>query len=233
MQFTLPFYSFLVFKANLNRICEMIEDEVASIHEAHIYLKKFYSKKRRCNFSREVIDALFLQKSQYYHSPTIMELAYSPKIACQISVNLHTARSLYEYSFGKRDPSLEILGVRFSTDDKSEDAIRELAYYRGTELIRMVRVMKDPKWDICLLGEQQPFEEGKCYEKIKGKRIKDYFTLEDLIRFATNWGAPIGQDDFWASDQKMYCWGYLENDTLKSDADLADWEEWPQDLPFD
>ncbi len=58
---------------------------------------------------------------------------------------------------------------------------------------------------------------------VKGKRIKDYFTHEDMIRFATNWGCPIDQDDFWASDKPMYCWGELENED-KLD---VDWTEFP------
>ena len=47
---------------------------------------------------------------------------------------------------------------------------------------------------------------------------KKYFTFNDMVRFATNWGCPFDKDEFWASDQPMYCLGHLENDE-----DLADW----------
>ena len=112
------------------------------------------------------------------------------------------------------------MSFRFNTNEKSADSIREMVYYKGSEHLRVVRVMKDPNWKLCLIGDQQPFEEEKSYEKIKGKKIKDYFTMEDMIRFTANWGCPIGEEEFWASDHEMYCWGNLLNDEH-----LADWND--------
>lgn len=169
-----------------------------------------------------MINAFFYQQGAYYHQPTNMVIAFEPQNAPKHSVVMFTYGSCYEFDIGSHSPLLEMLKCRFTNEKKKGDAIRELGYHRGTKLVRMVRVMTDPRWDLCLIGDQQPFEERKSYEKIKGKRIKDYFTQEDMIRFATNWGCPIGEDDFWDSDQPMYCWGELENDK-----DLADWTEWP------
>ena len=151
-----------------------------------------------------------------------MKIFFSPKIAPDYTMLLVTGTGCWETWLAKANPDLETLSLRFRTSDKDESAIRELMLFQGKKRIRIVRVMKDPKWYVWADGEPQPFEEGKTYEKIRGKPIRQYFTFEDMVRFATNWGCPFDQDDFWASDQPMYCLGQLENDE-----DLADWQVWP------
>ena len=212
MKFHLPFYRFSIFKTVPDEIYEVCEENVASLHKAHVYKKHFLSQRISCDYSHDVVESLFQQNCRYYHSPTLMSLVFTPKTPVQLSVFIRTGFGISQDVFGKHNQSLEMLDIRFSTHNKSPDGIREICYYRGTELIRMVRVMieVEPKWELCLIGEQQPFEEEKSYEKVKRKRIKEYFTMEDLIRFATNWGAPINQDDFWDSDHPMHRWGYLE-----------------------
>jgi hypothetical protein len=143
---------------------------------------------------------------------------------------------------------LEILSLRYTTNDKDEDAIRELILYHHNENFdRIIRVMKDPQWKLLVdsrrpqpsdtsqivnsrnmyvAGQPQHFETGKSYEKIRGKRIKNYFTMEDMIQFATNWGCPFDQDDFWQSDEPMYCFGSLEGNEQ-----LADWTECLNSVP--
>jgi hypothetical protein len=87
-----------------------------------------------------------------------------------------------------------------------------------------------PAWRLCLEGEAQPFEEGKCFEKIKGKRIKDYFTYEDMVRFVNNWGCPFDKEEFWASDQPMYVFGELDDDDNPNDWNVCPWYYSPTDV---
>jgi len=104
--------------------------------------------------------------------------------------------------------------VRFTTNDTDENAIRSLELLRDDDEMatRSICVMQDAPWKLIVDGAPQPFEEGKSFKKIRGKRIKNYFTLEDLIRFSTNWGCPFAKDEFWASDQPMYVFGALDDD---------------------
>ena len=185
--------------------------------------RKLHSPLRTCPFNINLINQFFLQDLQYRSLPNIhMKILFSPKISPDYTVLMIMGTGPWQTWLTQRTPDLETLFLRFRTNDKDESAIRELLLWQGDKRIRIVRVMKDPNWGIWADGPPQPFEEGKSYEKIKGKLIRDYFTFEDMIRFATNWGCPFDQEEFWTSDQPMYCLGKLENDE-----DFADWQEWP------
>jgi hypothetical protein len=161
-----------------------------------------------------------------YHPKTHIKILFSPKSSPNFTVCLFLGKAYWETWLTKHNPDLEMMSFRFTTNDKNESAIREVVLYRGSsQFIRYIRVMKDPKWALHVGGEQQPFEEAKSYNKVARKTIRDYFTFDDMIRFATNWGCPFDQDEFWASDQPMYCLGHLENDE-----DIVDWTEWPREF---
>ena len=209
MKFSLPYYCFIGCKAPLYQMTRIIDDIRGPLH-----------RKRQCTFSIDVLNAHFMQSGVYHNQPTSMTIVYSPRIAPDFTFVSINKSFPFEFTIGTKDSSFEMVSLRFTSDDKSPKAIRELVLCQGTKDIRVVRVMKDPNWKLCLIGDQQPFEEGKSYEKIKGKKIKDYFTMEDMIRFTTNLGCPIGEEEFWASDHEMYCWGKLLNDEH-----LADWND--------
>ena len=140
----------------------------------------------------------------------MMVIFFSPLNVSEYTVGLTNINVSLFHWLGMEDPSLEMLSLRFTTNDKSPDAIRELACYRGINLIRMVRVMKNPKWELCLLGEPQPFEDDMCFNAVKGKQVKNYFTMDDMMRFACNWGCPISKEEFWNSNKDVYIWGNSE-----------------------
>ncbi len=209
-----PFYEFIC--------CKMPLEELIKRLPINSFFEKF--RKRTCLFRCCLIKEVIRQNlNGNIPRMKAVKLFFAPKIAPDKTICVFEGKYMWHAWLGSVDSSMEIMSLRFTSPDKKSDVIRELSYYCGNKLIRAIRVMTDPQWKLWLAGEQQPFEEGKSYEKVKGKRIKDYFTHEDMIRFATNWGCPIDQDDFWASDKPMYCWGELENED-KLD---VDWTEFP------
>jgi len=213
MIFDLPFYKF--------KCCKIPLRDFVSKLSMKTHRQKEHIPLRTCPFNINLIHRFFLQDLQY-HQKTHIKILFSPKIAPDYTMLMIMGTGLWETWLAQGTPDLETLSLRFSTNDKDEDVIRELLLWEGDEWIRIVRVMKDPKWVMYVDREPQAFEEGKTYEKIRGKPIREYFTFADMVRFATNWGCPFDRDEFWASDQPMYCLGQLENDE-----DLADWQEWP------
>jgi len=218
MNFNYKFYRFVYAKAPIDH---MLNIEKAAIKESHLMNRYTWKKIRKCPFSKEFLDLVLHNIANVLHPPRCM-VFYLPKNHPDLTFAMHTWDCLLAERLGDYDDKLEMLSLRFTTKflPKNEGAIRELCYYRGNKLQRIIRVMEDPRWDLWVDGEQQPFEEGKSYEKIKRKLIRDYFTMDDMTRFATNWGCPFDQDEFWDSDQPMYVFGGLENDE-----NLADWQE--------
>ncbi|GHT27799.1 hypothetical protein FACS18942_07560 [Planctomycetales bacterium] len=202
-------------------------------------------RERRCApFSSLFIDRIMYLNANFYSPEPSSAVFFSPKICPNNTIGIILKSYSWEYWLRRINPSLEILSLRYTTNDKDEDAIRELIlYHHNEDFDRIIRVMKDQQWKLLVdsrrpqlsdpsqivncrnmhvAGQPQPFEEGKSFEKIRGKCIKDYFTMEDMIRFANNWGCPFDQDEFWQSDELMYCFGSLEGNEQ-----LADWTEYP------
>jgi len=209
MIFDLPFYKF--------HCCKIPLRELVS----NLYMNSYHRvlPLRTCPFNINLINQFFLQDLQF-HPKTHIKIFFSPRISPDFTVCLFLGGGYWETWISKTNPNLEYLSFRFTTNDKNKDAIRELILYRGNNDVRCIRVMKDPQWNLCLIGEQQLFEERKSYERVKRKLIREYFTFKDMICFATNWGCPIDREDFWVSDLSMYCLGELENDK-----DFADWRD--------
>jgi len=186
------------------------------------FYERPWALRRTCPFSLDVIknfDTFHELPPEPVEIHTQM-LFFSPKCNPHYTVGMIDGARTWYFWLGKRDPSMEILSLRFTHDMKREDAIRELAYTKDMEMIRLLRVMRGEVrgWDFFQHGKPQPFEEGKSYDKIKGKSIQEYFTFDDMLRFATNWGCPFGDANFWASDNEMVSFGKLPNDEV-----LADW----------
>jgi hypothetical protein len=222
MNFNQKQYNFIFCKESIYNLLQSLNGKR--------YKNEWNGRRRTTQFSLKIIEEEFRQQVLNYH-PTIsndMMMFFSPKLSPEFTVGIIIGGYTWYYWFGKNNPDLEVMSFRFTTKIKDNDVIRELILIHGQKMIRIIRVMKEtPKWTLCVLGEQQPFEEGKLYEKIKGKLVRDYFTMEDMIRFATNWGCPFDRDDFWDSDKPMYCFGNLENDES-----LADWTEYPDGFPI-
>jgi hypothetical protein len=221
MKFSFNYYKFICCHATHDYVAKLIQKIKMTG-----WAKNAWSKKRMCKFSIKLINALFYQNATTYHPPYNMMIFFSPKNMPSHTIGIIDGERTWEYWLGGADKNLKTMTFRFTTDIHDEGAIRELTLVHGQRLIRAIRVMKDPKWTLWLNGISQPFEEGKSYEKVKGKLIRDYFTMEDMIHFATNWGCPFDRDDFWDSDKPMYCFGNLENDES-----LADWTEYPDGFP--
>ena len=214
MTFDYDYYGFVFYKASIGHILNLMN--------IHIKKRQSWKRARQCDFSKSVLNSML--SSNALHSPSSPRFLvfYTPQICLNYTFGMITSGHYFNDILGGYDDKLEILSLRFTLNKNKGNAIRELCYFHGKKRQRSIRVMQDPHWVLWVDGEPQPFEEGKSYEKIKGKLIRDYFTMDDMIRFATNWGCPFDQEDFWASDQPMYVFGELENDE-----DFADWQEWP------
>jgi hypothetical protein len=199
-----------------------------------------WGKPLSSKYNQKLIDSTCYNIANYYHAPRSRMLFFAPNMISGFTVGIISDNCPWEYWFGNGNSTLERLTVRFTTNDKDKKhgAIRELALFRsGDKYRRLIRVMQNPKWELFVDGEPQTFEEGKSYERIKGKRITEYFTLDDLIRFVNNWGCPFDKDEFWASDQPMYVFGQLDDDDNPDDwkdEDFEAWKKWcpcPKSLP--
>ena len=210
MNFSFPYYQFLFCHAPIHQV----------VRAMCLFLKKettHWGKLRSGKYNQQLIDTTCYNNAFYYHPPTERMCFFVPNSAPSFTVGIITGHCTWECWLGSVDSTFEQLSIRFTTNDKSDSAIRELLVQRGLECLRIIRVMKDPKWDLLVEGEQPSFEEGKNYEKIRRKRIKDYFTQEDMIRFTSNWGCPFHKEEFWTSDQPMYVYGQLDDDDTLSD----------------
>ena len=216
MKFNLRYYQFLFCRAPIDQV---VKTMCIALGKETTRFGKLQSGK----YSQKLIDSTCYNNANYFHAPKIRMLFFTPNIASDITTGIIVSGYAHWGAwFSHADPTLKPLSLRFTTNDKDDDAIRELAfhpYFTEYGHRRFIRVMKDPNWKLYVEGEPQSFEEGKSFEKIKGKRIKDYFTLEDLIRFVNNWGCPFDKEEFWASDQPMYVFGQLDDDD-----DPADWQ---------
>ena len=214
MKFNHRYYQFLFCHAPIGQVVKAM----------CLFLKKdttHWGGLRSGKYSQKLIDNTCYNNANHRHPPKQRILFFTPSIAPDFVVSIITGHYTWDHWIGSIDPAIDLLRLRFTTDDKDADAIRELHLLRGNKKYqRVIRVMKDPKWVLFVDGEAQPFEEGKNFEKIKGKLIKNYFTLDDLIRFVNNWGCPFDTEEFWASNQPMYLFG-----TLDEDDNPADWKE--------
>ena len=220
---TLNYYKFICCRAPLEHVINLAGKVKGNT--------KIWQLRRTCPFSLDVIKNFdHFNKSlpeSLPESPDVIReihsqmLFYSPKCNPLYTVGMIDRERTWYVWLGNQDPNLETLSLRFTHTMKNEDAIRELEYLKGIKTVRILRVMRDnPRgWDFYQDGEQQPFEEGKSYEKIKGKRLQEYFTFEDMLKFATNWGCPFGDDNFWDSESEMYSFGMLPKDEI-----LAAWK---------
>jgi len=214
MNFSLPYYQFLFCRAPINQVVKAM----------CLFLKKettHWGKLRVGKYSQKLIDSTCYNNAFYFHPPKQRMLFFVSDIAPNFTVGIITGSCTWHCWLGSIDSTFEQLSIRFTTHDKN-DAIRELILQRGSKCQRIIRVMKErgTKLELFVDGEPQPFEENKSFEKIKRKKIKDYFTQEDMIRFLSNWGCSFHKEEFWASDQPMYLFGQLDdNDTL------SDWRD--------
>ena len=220
MKFNLRYYQFLFCRAPIDQVVKAM----------CLFLKKetiLWGKLQSGKYSQKLIDSTCYNNAHYYHAPKIRMLFFVPSKVSDITTGIITGSCTWDTWLVSGDPTLKPLSLRFTTNDKDDGAIRELAFHpRFTEYEhrRFIRVMKDPNWKLYVEGEPQSFEEGKSFEKIKGKRIKDYFTLEDLFRFVNNWGCPFDKEAFWASDQPMYVFGQLDDDDNPADWQPCSWK---------
>jgi hypothetical protein len=226
MTFNQSYYRFIFCQAPINQVVSA--------------MCKFLKKMERPwggllsgKYNQKLVDSTCYNNANFYIAPKSRMLFFVPSIAPGFTVGTITATCSWYVWLGCGDPTFERLALRFTTTDKHRDAIRELALYCEKNVRqRFIRVMKnDPKWELMVDGEPQPFEEGKSFEKVPGKRIKDYFTLDDMIRFVNNWGCPFDKDEFWVSDQPMYVFGELDDDDNLADwkeEDFEAWKKWPE-----
>jgi hypothetical protein len=219
MTFDYDYYGFVFYKASIGHILNLMN---IRIQQARIKKQQSWKRARQCDFSTSVLNSMLSLNALHSPSSPRFLVFYTPKICLDYTFGMITKGYLFSDVLGDYDDKLETLSLRFTLNKNEGNAIRELCYYRGNKRQRAIRVMQDPHWVLWVDGEPQPFEEGKSYEKVKGKLIRDYFTMDDMIHFATNWGCPFDQEDFWTSDQPMYVFGELENDEA-----LADWTEYP------
>ena len=68
--------------------------------------------------------------------------------------------------------------------------------YGAGEILRVVYAMQDPKWIFYEQGKILPFENTVNYEK---KRIKDRLNKEIIIKYCSQLGFEIKNNNFWES----------------------------------
>lgn len=220
MQFNYRFYQFLFCHAPIDQVvkamCTFLGKETTC-----------WKGLRSGKYNQKIIDSACYDNAKYHNPPKERMIFFAPNITPGFTASTITGLYTWNNWIGTGDPTFDHLCVQFTTDDKDENAIRSLELMRGNKRYqRFIRVWKDPRWELTVDGEPQPFEDGKSFDKIKGKRIKDYFTLQDLIRFSSNWGCPFDKDEFWASDQLMYGFGDLDDDDNSADWQNENFESW-------
>jgi hypothetical protein len=187
-------------------------------------------------FSFTMLDRIMYLNANVYNPKQSAVVLYSPQICPKNTVGMIVGSYSWEYWIRNISPSLEILSLRYTTDDKNENAIREIVYRnQNKDFDRIIRVMRNPHWElfvdsrpnlsdkkiivndrnIYVAGNQQHFEAAHSFTKIKGKQVKNYFTFDNMIQFANNYGCPFDKDEFWKSNSLMYiycpCPDVLEN----------------------
>jgi hypothetical protein len=84
---------------------------------------------------------------------------------------------------------------RSARDGATHDAIQEVMFHRGHDLLRIVRAMHDAtRWDWISQGEPLAEERPEEYQK---RRIRDRFTRRGLLDLAARLGYPFENPDFW------------------------------------
>lgn len=168
-----------------------------------------WGQRHTCRVSTGLMEKLCEEsgkQEQREKSEASVLFLYAPRACPHYTVGIITQMAYPIAWVGKIASDLEMMEVRFTLPGK-DDAIRELILHKGDDLLRYIRVMKDPKWELFLDGTRQNFEDGYHYDHIPRKRAKDYFTLEMLMEYCTRWGFPLGKDNFFESDYPAFLFG--------------------------
>jgi hypothetical protein len=56
-----------------------------------------------------------------------------------------------------------------------------------------------PRWEFYTQGTALPFENEEAY---LARRVRDRIQREALLGYVEQWGAPVGDPDFWSSRQE-------------------------------
>lgn len=103
-------------------------------------------------------------------------------------------------SYAHRTMLLPAMAVR-STCHGAEWPVNEFIAYADGKRQRIVRAMKDPRWDFWVDGAAMPFENEAKYE---ARLIRKRLAREDLITLAEGWGAPVRDVLFWTTASNAY-----------------------------
>jgi len=103
-------------------------------------------------------------------------------------------------SYACQTMSLGAMAVR-STCDGAEWPLNEFIAYAEGKRQRIVRTMKDPRWDFWADGAALSFEDVAKYEE---RLIRKRLARQDVITYAESWGAPIRDAAFWTTAVNAY-----------------------------
>lgn len=110
--------------------------------------------------------------------------------------NYEDAWSSLAYCVSQRVPG-PVYGFRIGDSAPMRDPMYEFKVLENGKCVRVVYLMKDPRWVFWQEGAPHPAEEPERYKSL---RAKNRMSREYLVAVANRLGLAIDNDAFWESD---------------------------------
>ena len=135
---------------------------------------------------------------QLYNPPTRLYQLWVPESQPEVTVmypnyqdGAHTLVNGLSSLFGFRSLSLRL------SSPSAQYPIYEFTFNDGVPQSRMVRVMKDSKWEFFTLGEPLPFEDTQNYDQ---RTIRKRFGIDLALEYCQKLGVDVSLAAFWRSN---------------------------------
>lgn len=86
---------------------------------------------------------------------------------------------------------------------RSEDDVTDITVWKDGKEVRIVRAMKEGRWDFFQRGEPMAFERTEAYTDAKIP-IKERLNREQLIDYLQSMGWDVGDSRFWDSPRSAF-----------------------------
>ncbi|MDP9601783.1 UNVERIFIED_ORG: hypothetical protein J2W38_001569 [Variovorax paradoxus] len=145
----------------------------------------------------KVAAAPFAFPSQSYIGEGSTMLLWVPEAAPHLTAFMpHAASSDYFFRSYCTRFLFDVAEVR-STSPQAEDPINSFEVDADGKPRRMVRAMKDDRWDFFQEGSPFGFERTERYAS---RLVRDRLTRDMVLDYLEAWGAPVRDEAFWRTN---------------------------------
>ncbi|RUR66846.1 hypothetical protein EJP67_07175 [Variovorax guangxiensis] len=136
----------------------------------------------------------FVFPSQSYSGEGSTMLLWTPEAAPHLTAFMpHAASSDYFFRSYCAQFLFEVAEVR-STSQQAEDQINSFEVDADGKPRRMVRAMKDERWEFLQEGSPLAFEQ---MERYASRLVRDRLTRDMVLDYLEAWGTPVRDEAFW------------------------------------